>query len=239
MNKYKLQTTSIWRFPERGSWATHRGDYRGNWSPHIPRNLILKYTKEEDIVLDPFIGSGTTLIECKILNRNGIGVDINKHSISITQNRLNFDVDNNSKQLVLLGNALNLNGIEEDSIDFICTHPPYADIIHYSNSIIDDISLLPYAQFLDSMEMVAKELHRVLKPNHFCSFMIGDIRKHGNVVPLGFLTMQKFIENNFILKEIIIKEQLNCRATEFWETKSQSKNFYLLAHEYIFVLCNI
>ena len=69
---YPLQKTSVWSFPNRGSWATHKGDYRGNWSPHIPRNLILKYTDENDLVLDCFVGSGTTMIECKELNRNGI-----------------------------------------------------------------------------------------------------------------------------------------------------------------------
>ena len=41
MKTYELQNTTIWSFPDRGNWATHKGDYRGNWSPHIPKNLIL------------------------------------------------------------------------------------------------------------------------------------------------------------------------------------------------------
>lgn len=65
--------------------------------------------------------------------------------------------------------------------------------------------------------------------------MIGDIRKEGNVIPLGFLTMQTFIHNGFTLKEIIIKEQHNCSSTAYWKKKGNS-NFYLLAHEYIFIL---
>ncbi|MFZ3384825.1 MAG: DNA methyltransferase, partial [Candidatus Methanoperedens sp.] len=51
--------------------------YRGNWSPYIPRNLILRYTAPEDMVLDKMIGSGTTLVECKLLGRRAVGVDIN------------------------------------------------------------------------------------------------------------------------------------------------------------------
>jgi len=75
--KYKpddfiLEDTTIWSFNQRGNWATHKGDYRGNCSPQIPRNLILKYTKEGDIVLDTFCGSGTTMIETKLLNRKGV-----------------------------------------------------------------------------------------------------------------------------------------------------------------------
>ncbi len=231
--KYELQKTTLWSFPDRGNWATHKGDYRGNWSPHIPRNLILKYTKENDTVLDCFVGSGTTLIECKLLNRNGIGIDINPEALKICNERLNFKSNNNSIQRLFNTSASNLNMLNDNSIDFICTHPPYANIIKYSNNLIDDISLLSYSDFILKLEQVAKELHRVLKNNHKCSFMIGDIRQQGNVIPLGFMAMQAFTNNGFTLKEIIIKEQHNCRSTPYWSNKNLS--FYLLAHEYIFV----
>lgn len=236
MNEYKLQSTTVWSFPERGNWCTHKGDYRGNWSPHIPKNLILRYSKPHDIVLDCFAGSGTTLTECLLNNRNCIGIDINPKAIEITKSRLNFQNDNPVTHSLLIADAQNLNMLEDNSIDFICTHPPYADIIKYSVNTPNDISLCNYTDFLECMNNVAKELHRVIKPGHFCSFMIGDIRKNTNVIPLGFLTLQKFINNGFILKEIIIKEQHNCKSTPQWINKVNSLNFYLLAHEYIFVL---
>lgn len=232
MTSYQLQKTSIWSFPDRGSWATHKGDYRGNWSPHIPRNLILNYTKPNDIILDIFAGSGTTLIESKLLNRHAIGIDINPEAIKICQQRLNFD---SQSQIKLLNqNSMDLSNIPDCSIDFICTHPPYADIIKYSN-LPGDLSQLNYHDFLDKFSTIASELYRVLKKEHYCSYMIGDIRKKGNVVPLGFYSMQKFIEAGFTIKEIIIKEQHNCKGTQYWKNKSDTLNFYLLAHEYIFV----
>jgi len=55
-------STTVWSFPKRGSWATHRGDYRGNWPPQMARALILMYTEPGDTVLDPMVGSGTTCI---------------------------------------------------------------------------------------------------------------------------------------------------------------------------------
>jgi len=73
---FNLETTTVWSFPDRGDWATHSGKYRGNWSPFIPRNVILRYSKEGETVLDQFVGSGTTLVEAKLLKRKGIGVDI-------------------------------------------------------------------------------------------------------------------------------------------------------------------
>jgi len=236
MNKYELQTTSVWKFPDRGHWATHKGDYRGNWSPHIPKNLILKYSKPNETVLDCFVGSGTTLIECKLLNRNGIGIDINQTALEIAKNRLNFNVLNTNKILLQKGDATKLSTIESNSIDFICTHPPYADIIKYSEYTVGDLSHLSYNDFLFAIKDVADECYRVLKNNKFCSFMIGDIRKMGSVIPLGFLTMQEFIKAGFTVKEIIIKEQFNCQSTNYWKEQSKRMNFYLLAHEYIFVL---
>ena len=229
-----MEKTSIWSFPDRGEWATHSGKYRGNWSPYVPRNLLLKYSKVGDWVLDQFAGSGTSLVEAKLLNRNAIGVDINTDALLLSDNNLKFESDSNSRIVLKKGKAENLDFIKDNSIDMICTHPPYADIIKYSSGILGDISLLKYDDFLASMNKVASEANRVLKKNRICAFMIGDIREHGYVRPLGMNTMQKFIDNGFKLKEIIIKEQHNCRSTSYWEKKDRS--FYLLAHEYIFVL---
>ena len=234
MDTYELQKTTIWSFPDRGNWATHKGDYRGNWSPHIPKNLILKYTKPGEAVLDCFVGSGTTLVECKLLNRNGIGIDINPKALEITRERLNFSCNNESKQTTYLSNSNDLNMIKDCSIDFVCTHPPYANIIQYSNNIFGDISKLEYAEFLKSLTPIINEIYRVLKHDKYCSFMIADIRKHGYIIPLGFMTMQQFVDKGFILKDIVIKEQHNCKSTPYW--LNRKTDFYLIAHEYIFIL---
>ena len=83
-------STTVWSFPKRGSWATHRGDYRGNWAPQIPRALMLMYTRPGDLVLDPMVGSGTTVVEAKLLGRNAIGVDINYEAVMLTLHRLYY-----------------------------------------------------------------------------------------------------------------------------------------------------
>jgi len=210
-------------------------NHRGNWSPYVPRNLILKYSNPGDLILDNFVGSGTTLIEAKILGRNAIGIDVNINAISITKERLIFDSRYDVYSKLFLGDARNMSMLESDSIDFICTHPPYANIIKYSNNLSKDLSLMEYEDFLQQMNSVSKEMYRVLKKGKYCSFMIGDIRKHGNINPIGFYTMQTFIKNGFILKEIIIKEQHNCTSTSYWKDKVNKLNFYLIAHEYIFV----
>jgi len=179
------------------------------------------------------MGSGTTLVEAKLLNRNAIGVDINSQSVFISETNLQFQCDSQSKIHVRNGDATNLQFIKNASIDLICTHPPYANIINYSKDIHGDISLLEQKSFLEEMKKVAKESFRVLKKGKKCCVMMGDIRKNGKVVPLGFRVMECFLNEGFLNKEIIIKEQHNCLSSKYWEL--QNKQFLMLAHEYIFV----
>lgn len=195
--------------------------------------MILRYTNPNEWVLDQFVGSGTTLIEAKLLGRNAIGVDINPKSVAISKKNLDFQSDSNSKIHIINGNASNLNFIADNKIDLICTHPPYANIIKYSDGIEGDISQLNTEAFIEQMYKVASESYRVLKKGKICAVMIGDIRKYGKVVPLGFRMMECFLQVGFLSKEIIIKEQHNCSSTPYW--KKKDKHFLLLAHEYIFV----
>lgn len=234
---FRLETGTVWSFPDRGSWATHDASYRGNWSPYIPRNLILRYSKEGELVLDQFVGGGTTLIEAKLLKRNIIGVDVNDKSLKWCKEKTSFfQSENDGKVYIHKGDARNLDFIPDNSIDFICTHPPYADIIHYSQDIDNDLSLLGVSDFLKAMQEVAGEAYRVLKEGKYCAFLIGDTRIKGKITPLGFELMKVFNEQGFKLKEVIIKEQHNCRMTLKWEQISKERNFMLIAHEYIFVM---
>ena len=152
----------------------------------------------------------------------------------VVSSNLNFSCQERSKIFTKQGNANNLSFIKDESIDLICTHPPYADIIRYSKEIPGDISHLKYEEFLKELEQVARESYRVLKRQGICAIMIGDIRRKGYVLPLGMNSMQKFVEAGFKLKEIIIKEQHNCRSAYYWE--GRERKFLMLAHEYIFIL---
>ena len=95
--------------------------------------------------------------------------------------------------------------------------------------------MLSGEEFYNSIKLVAKESYRVLKDNSYCAVLIGDIRRNGLIVPVGFNVMNLFLKNGFLLKEIIIKEQHNCKSTEKWKQIAKKRNFLLIQHEYIFV----
>lgn len=233
---FELEMTTHWSFPERGDWATHDAKWRGNWSPYIPRNIILRYSKEKDLILDQFAGGGTTLVEAKLLNRNIIGIDVNDVALNRCKEKIDFLHEGaDGKVFLRKGDARNLDFIPDNSIDLICTHPPYANIIQYSENIEEDLSHLKINEFLEEMKKVASESYRVLKKDKFCAVLMGDTRKNGHMIPLSFYVMQVFEDAGFKLKEMIIKEQHNCKATGFWKTNSIKYNFLLIAHEHLFI----
>lgn len=233
---FELEMNTVWSFPKRGDWATHDAKWRGNWSPYIPRNILLRYSQEDDLVLDQFVGGGTTLVEAKLLNRNIIGIDVNNVALDRCKEKTDFELDEaKGKVYIRKGDARNLAFIPNESIDLICTHPPYSNIIEYSEDIEEDLSRLKVKEFLVEMVKVAEESYRVLKKGKFCAILMGDTRQKGHVIPMSFEVMKIFEAVGFRAKEIIIKEQHNCKATGFWKTNSMKHNFLLLAHEYLFV----
>lgn len=233
---FKIETTTHWSFPKRGNWATHDSKWRGNWSPYIPRNILLRYSKENDLVLDQFAGGGTTLVEAKLLNRDIIGVDVNDIALARCREKTTFNYERaNGKVYICKGDSRQLDFIQNNSIDLICTHPPYANIIKYSEDLSNDLSRLNVNDFLKEMNKVASESYRVLKKDKFCAILMGDTRQKGCMIPISFQVMKIFEGAGFKLKELIIKEQHNCKATGYWKTNSIKYNFLLIAHEYLFV----
>lgn len=244
--RFQEEQTTVWSFKQRGKWATHSGVYRGNWSPYIPRNVILKYSKEGETVLDYFCGAGTTVVEAKLLGRKCIALDINDVAIELAKKNVDFEIPinyqlfpNNNKPhkiyepKLLIRDARDLSFLEDSSIDLICAHPPYANIIHYTNGKNGDLSYLNIKDFLSEMSIVAKESFRILKPGRQCAILIGDTRRKKHIIPIGFKLINVFLNEGFKLKELIIKRQHNCKTTGFWYEKSIKYNFLLMAHEYL------
>lgn len=239
---FDQECTSVWSFPRRWNWATHNSKYRWNWSPEVVRNLMLRYSNEGDFLLDPMIGGWTTAIEAKLLNRNLLCYDINPKAIELTKSLLDFESETNPKIQILHHDATQKNTkLKDESIDFILMHPPYVDIIQYSEwQIAEDISNIHDIDiFCHEIEKIARESLRVLKTGKFCAVLMWDTRRKKMYQPLAFKVMERFLKAWFILKEDIIKVQHNCKATWFWVKKSKEANFLLIMHEHLFIFQKI
>jgi len=251
-------STTVWSFPERGSWATHRGDYRGNWAPQIPRALILKYTEPGAIVLDPMIGSGTTCIEALLLSRNCIAVDISYNAVMLTHHRLYYLLkalrEGGRRGLlsythketesvkawykIFHGDARRLDKISDESIDLVATHPPYLNIIEYSEKGVEgDLSRArSLEEYLKLFKEVAREAYRVLKPGGVLGILVGDTRIKKHYVPVTHYVLMTLLDVGFILREEVIKIQHKMKTTrEVWR-KLKERDFLLIYHEKLFIL---
>jgi DNA modification methylase len=244
---FSLEKTTIWDFRQRGNWAVHQDDYRGNWPPQLPRNLILRYTHRKNLVLDPFVGGGTTLIEAYLLSRKSIGIDLSPNAIRLcrgkikemenrTENRKQLSKD--CRPLIIEGDAHNSlkkltdQGYERQ-IDLVCAHPPYLNSIVYTNKKSDLSRLVDLGKYCEKMGEIAREMLVLLKKNGICAILLGDVRKDQKMVPLGFKIMNQFLEEGFSLRDIVIKLQHQDKSTQFYENKELGH--YLLQHEYLFI----
>src|ERR1700733_578445 len=215
-DEYEKFKTTIWDVPRRGSWGVHQSSYRGNWAPQIPRAIIEYYSQGGYLILDPFVGGGTTLLEAWVLGRNAIGFDISQFALEVTGSRLReLDLRANKESLFGLpnvsvevrnGDARILAGIQDSSVDLICTHPPYGNALQYSHGEPNDLSRVrdPGA-FMDEIEKVGNRFFEVLRPGGFCAILIGDLRRDGRLHTFGFETVERFRRQGFLVEDIIIK----------------------------------
>jgi len=189
---FKTEKSTVWSFPNRGDWASHTSQYRGNWSPRVVRNIIELYSKPGDTVLDPMVGGGTTPVECMLLGRNSLSSDINPRAISITKDRLDLPISMTcglklTSHRTFVGDIRDLNLIEDSSVDLVATHPPYANMIKYAASVDGDLSQIEdYDVFFREFGRGIAELYRVVKPCGYCAILIGNTHKRTHYVPISY-----------------------------------------------------
>jgi DNA modification methylase len=251
LNRWKeyddIITDSLWILDKRDRSGTHTAEYWGNFIPQIPNQLLCRFTKKGEWVLDSFLGSGTTLIECKKSGRHGIGVELRPSVAKKTQQRIQREenpfhvttkiITGNSAQLNL-EEQLRLLGIK--SVQFAILHPPYWNIIQFSKNKHDLSNAGSLQQFLGLFGQVVERVHAVLDQGRYLAVVIGDKYVDSEWIPLGFLTMQEVVRRNFKLKSIIVKNFKETKAKrrneELWRYRALVGGFYVFKHEYIFIM---
>jgi DNA modification methylase len=240
----EIITDSLWIFDKRDTSGAHLGWYWGNFIPQIPRQMMLRYTKKNDWVLDTFVGSGTTLIECRRLGRNGIGIELNpevaqkaKELIEKEENEDNVVTD------VIVGDSreidieMILEKYKITSVQLVIMHPPYHDIIKFSEDDRDLSNAKDIEEFLRMFGEVVENVTPFLEKDRYLVLVIGDKYSKGEWIPLGFYCMQEVLKRGYLLKSIIVKNFEETRGKreqkELWRYRALVGGFYVFKHEYI------
>lgn len=240
-----INTDTLWIIDKRDNSGVHNGDYHGNFVPQIPYQLFSRYTKKGDWIFDPFMGSGTSLIEAQRMERNSIGIELQKTVAEEAYKRILTEKKDGYKSLVYVGDSSSLNmaslleksGIKK--LQFIIFHPPYWDIIKFSDNPNDLSNTASLDDFLNSFGKVIDNAAQHLEKNRYCAVVIGDKYANSQVIPLGFHCMNLFLERKFLLKAILVKNfgetKGKVNQQGIWRYRALSSDFYIFKHEYIFV----
>jgi len=242
----EIWTDSLWIIDERDKTGKHSGFYHGNFVPQIPRQLISRYTKKNEVVFDPFVGSGTTAYEAETLGRHFIGIDIQEDLVE----QLKTKVDNKKYfSEIILGDSskdITFDKVNEilkrqrkNNVSLAILHPPYVDIIKFSD-LKDDLSnTKSLKEFLDKFSDVLKNTIEILDNGRYLAIVIGDAYKAGKWIPLSFYCMNEAQKLGLTLKSIVIKNMAGNRAKQnkegIWRYRALSSDYYIFKHEYIFI----
>ncbi len=239
-----INTDSLWIINERDKSGKHKNIYHGNFIPQIPNQLIKRYTKEGETILEPFMGSGTTLFECENLNRKYIGFDINPQMIDYVNGAMkdNLLYRDYSINLCDSADAQSVNQVLSDTrtVQFILMHPPYMDIVKFTDNKEDLSQINNINEFVKQFKIICENMLKYLDKNRYFAIVIGDVYKNSEVIPLGFYCMD-MIKRNFKvkLKGTIVKNIEGNRGKlgvgGIWRYRALSSDYYIFKHEYIFV----
>ena len=250
LNRWKeygdILTDSLWYLDKRDSSGAHSAGYWGNFIPQIPHQLLQRYTKRGEWVLDAFLGSGTTLIECKRLGRNGIGVELQKRVAQSAVKAIEQEEDLfSTKSEIMVADSSTFDFKAElkkrdiKSVQFLIMHPPYWDIIMFIEDKRDLSNASSIDDFLQMFGKVVDATYPVLDKGRYFAVVIGDKYSAGNWIPLGFYTMQEVLKRKFSLKSIIVKNFDETKGKrnqkELWRYRALVGGFYIFKHEYIFL----
>ncbi len=256
-------TDSLWILDSRDSSGAHQADYHGNFIPQIPNQLLRRFTKPGEIVLDPFIGSGTTAIEANRLGRRYIGVELSSRVTQLARQRAFDDllaipngpysgtreplqndgtfgiINGDSAALEVAGEiALRLSEADSRKVQFLIMHPPYHNIIKFSDHPSDLSNCSDVEEYVERFLAVYHNVVNFLDTGRHFALVIGDIYQKSEWIPLQNLVTSRLLSTGDLrLKSIIVKNMVNNRAKRnlenLWRYRALANGFYIFKHEYI------
>ena len=242
-------TDSLWLIDARDATGGHELDYHGNFVPQIATQAFLRYTKEDDVVLDLFLGSGTSAIEAERQNRRLIGVELKADLIDHVRDKIAPELLGDRIRL-LQGDATRdetaervraaLAAMGTEHAQLLMLHPPYHDIITFSDDPADLSNANDLDQFLGSFETAARHGFDLLEPGRFAVLVIGDKYTRGELIPLSFYCLDRIQRVGFRPKAVVVKniegnERGKGRDSNLWRYRALRGGFYIFKHEYVMI----
>jgi len=202
----------------------------------LPKKCIELFTHKGELVLDPFVGIGTTLIAAKDLGRNAVGFDLNQKYIDFANERLQnpdlFISNDETKQIAICDDAINIpNYLENTTIALCVTSPPYANMLNherlnkslrsdlrnnkhykkiqqYSNHP-NDLGTMKLTDYIQALSEIYRQILPLLKPKAHCVININDLWENNHRYSTHSYIIEAMEEIGYKLRNIIIWDKRN------------------------------
>ncbi len=222
----RIQPTTLWDYPSQHYGDEPQGDpnYAGATPSYLIWNLLHRYTRPGNVVVDPCAGSGTTLDVCNDTDRRGRGFDLAPQREDIEQA--------DARKLPL----------PDQSADFVFIDPPYSTHLEYSDDprCIGKLDAGGEAYYR-SMGQVIREINRILKPGRHMGLYVSDSYEHHKgrkreFHPIGFELFAQ-LRKPFVPVDIIAVVRHN-KTLEMgnYRAAAEEGNYFLRGFNYLFIM---
>jgi DNA modification methylase len=221
----------VWQFTYEKRDIRNKNVHPATFPISLARKVIELFTHEGELVLDPFAGSGTTLLAAQDTNRNCVGIDLHEKYIRLCGKRLaNERLLNTSHQIAIQDDARNIyNYLEENTVSLIFTSPPYANLLNrkrknksrrfrnnaqygrveqYSQDP-RDLGILNLEEYTIAMGIIFERLLPLLKHKAHCVINVPDMWWKNKRITIHVSLINELRKRGYELRNVIIWDRTN------------------------------
>ncbi len=223
----------VWQFNYEKRDIRDKNLHPATFPIALAKRCIELFTHQGELVLDPFVGSGTTLVAARDLNRNAVGFDLNEEYVKLSETRLSQNsLFNETKQISICDDARNIkNYLRENTVKLILTSPPYANLLnrkrknksrrsdHRKNDQFNkieqysqdkrDLGILELEEYENQISLIYKNLLPLLSPKGHCVINVADMWWENERIPIHIAIINALSKAGYKLRNTIIWDRTN------------------------------
>lgn len=223
----------VWQFYYESRDIRDKNLHPATFPIALATKCIELFTHKGELVVDPFVGSGTTLVAARDLNRNAVGFDLQQKYVALSQRRLAQQLAfNETQQVAICDDARNIHEyLDEETIKLTITSPPYANLLNRKrknksrrgvlrkNEQFDqieqysqderDLGVLSLDHFSEQISIIYEGLWPLLKPRGHCIINIADMWWENKRVPIHIAIIDAMQKTGYEFRNTIIWDRTN------------------------------
>ena len=223
----------VWRFFYEKRDVRDKKLHPATFPISLAKKVVELFSHRGELVLDPFVGSGTTLVAAKDCGRNAIGFDLKKEYIDLCKERIRQNtLFGDTKQIAILDDAYNISAfLEKETVKLIFTSPPYANLLNrarknksrrgnerHNEQFLKveqysqdprDLGTMDITKYTEGMGNIYERLLPLLKPKGHCVINVPDMWWENERITIHIALVEELRKRGYELRNIIIWDRTN------------------------------